>query len=235
MTKPAAIPHTFWCTTRWGDLDALGHVNNIKLIQYIQEAIFDLIREGEHDDVLPDGYMIARHEVDYRRQLHHRADQPVPLQIWVTAIGTNSFTVRTETRRGGNTVFEARTVCVARDHRTGMSRPLTDSERAHLARHRVVEPTPRPPHCEHAQTGANASPNLAPLNPGANPGANQGQNRGPKQVPNPGPGPQKGPSRPGVKKQAKRQYLRTDMTAAVETMRRGWRLCKSAATSRSSV
>ncbi|QMU66970.1 thioesterase family protein [Streptacidiphilus sp. P02-A3a] len=214
MSKPAAIPHTFWCTTRWGDLDALGHVNNIKLIQYIQEAIFDLIREGEPDDVLPDGYMIARHEVDYRRQLHHRADQPVPLQIWVTAIGTNSFTVRTETRRGGLTVFEARTVCVARDQRTGMSRPLTDSERAHLARHRVVEPTPRLPHCEHTQSaraGSQASPHLVPLNPG--------------------PGRQKGPSRPG----AKRQYLRTDMSAAVETMRRGWRLWKSATASRSSV
>ncbi|MBC3843174.1 hypothetical protein GXW82_32155 [Streptacidiphilus sp. 4-A2] len=37
--------------------------------------------------------MIARHEVDYRRQLHHRADQPLPLQVWVTAIGTNSYTV----------------------------------------------------------------------------------------------------------------------------------------------
>lgn len=227
MTKPAAIPHTFWCTTRWGDLDALGHVNNIKLVQYIQEAIFDLIREGEPDDVLPDGYMVARHEVDYRRQLHHRADQPVPLQIWVTAIGTNSFTVRTETRRGGHTVFEARTVCVARDQRTGMSRPLTDAERAHLARHRVVEPTPRPPHREHAQlgvrAGAKAGPNPAPLNPGANHGPNHG--------PNPGPGPQKVPSRPGAKK----QYLRTDMSAAVATMRRGWRLWKSAATSRSSV
>ena len=222
MSKPAAIPHTFWCTTRWGDLDALGHVNNIKLVQYIQEAIFDLIREGEPDDVLPDGYMIARHEIDYRRQLHHRADQPVPLQIWVTAIGTNSFTVRTETRRSGNTVFEARTVCVARDRRTGMSRPLTEAERAHLARHRVVEPAPHLPHCDHVQpgarSGANAVPNPAPLTV-------------PIPVPsNHGPGPQKDTNRPDMK----RQYLRADMSAAVETLRRGWRLWKSATASRSS-
>ncbi len=160
MTKSAAIPHTFWCMTRWGDLDALGHVNNIKLIQYIQEAIFDLIREGEQDGVFPDGYMIARHEVDYRRQLHHRADQPLPLQIWVTAIGTNSYTVRTETRRAGETVFEARTVCVARDHRTGMSRPLTEAERAHLTRHQVVEPASHSTH--RVNSGSNSGSNSGP-------------------------------------------------------------------------
>jgi len=207
MTKSAAIPHTFWCSTRWGDLDALGHVNNIKLIQYIQEAIFDLIREGEQDDVFPDGYMIARHEVDYRRQLHHRADQPLPLQIWVTAIGTNSYTVRTETRRAGETVFEARTVCVARDHRTGMSRPLTEAERAHLTRHRVVEPAPR------TSLGTNAD-----TNPGSNPGSNSGPDR----------------QRQRTVSWPRREYLPTDITAAMTMMRRGWQLWKTVVASRSS-
>ena len=201
MSKPAAIPHTFWCMTRWGDLDALGHVNNIKLIQYIQEAIFDLIREGEQDDVFPDGYMIARHEVDYRRQLHHRADQPLPLQIWVTAIGTNSYTVRTETRRAGETVFEARTVCVARDHRTGMSRPLTEAERAHLSRHQVVEPA------SHTTRDTNRGSNSGPIS---------------------GPASQKDRTAPGPRT----QYLRPDITGAVATMRKGWRLWKSVALSR---
>jgi acyl-CoA thioester hydrolase len=201
MSKPAAIPHTFWCMTRWGDLDALGHVNNIKLIQYIQEAIFDLIREGEQDDVFPDGYMIARHEVDYRRQLHHRGDQPLPLQIWVTAIGTNSYTVRTETRRAGETVFEARTVCVARDHRTGMSRPLTEAERAHLSRHRVVEP-------------------VLSTTPEAKPGSNSGSNSGP------------GPQKEHTALDSRRQYLPTDITGALATMRKGWQLWKSVALSR---
>jgi len=212
MSNPVAIPHTFWCTTRWGDLDALGHVNNIKLVQYIQEAIFDLIKEGDHEDVFPDGYMIARHEVDYRRQLHHRADQPVPLQIWVTAIGTNSYTVRTETRRAGETIFEARTVCVARDHSTGMSRPLTDAERAHLSRHRVVEPAPRPLH-------------RTPAEPNA--GMNASMNAGPPEASVPQMA--RRDSRP------KAQYRRPDMNAAVATMRRGWRHWKSLAASRPSV
>ena len=212
MSNQEAIPHTFWCTTRWGDLDALGHVNNIKLVQYIQEAIFDLIKEGDHEDVFPDGYMIARHEVDYRRQLHHHADQPVPLQIWVTAIGTNSYTVRTETRRGGQTVFEARTVCVARDQRTGMSRPLTEAERRHLTRHRLLEPVSHTPSRPGPGIGAGHA-----TGPGTGPGTSTGPGSGT------GPGPQK--ERRGLR--SRKQYLRRDMTAAVATVRRGWRHWKS--------
>ncbi len=136
-----AIPHTFWCTTRWADLDAQGHVNNVKFIQYIQEAIFDLIGQEEHVGILPDGFIVARHEVDYRRQLFHRTGHQLPLQIWIATIGTRSFTVRTETRRGGETVFEARTVCVARDSTTGASRELTTDEHRHLARYQLLDPT----------------------------------------------------------------------------------------------
>lgn len=135
------LPHTFWCQTRWGDQDPNGHVNNTKVVQYIQEAIFDLLR-ADGCRLFDGGFMIVRHEVDFRSQLLHQDEnRGLPVQIWVEAVGNRSYTVRVESRRRGVTVFEARTVCVARDAHTHSSRVLLPAERDHLLRYRLAEPT----------------------------------------------------------------------------------------------
>ncbi|MEV7117366.1 MULTISPECIES: acyl-CoA thioesterase [Kitasatospora] len=129
--------YTYLCRTRWGDMDAFGHINNLKVLQYVQEAVYCLLYdESEGQGLFEDGFMIARHEIDYRTPLYH-CPAPLPVQIWVERLGRASIGTTCEARRDGELVFEARTVTVPTDAGTGRSRPLRDAERRHLNRYRV--------------------------------------------------------------------------------------------------
>ncbi|WP_051653551.1 acyl-CoA thioesterase, partial [Kitasatospora cheerisanensis] len=129
--------YTYLCRTRWGDMDAFGHINNLKVLQYVQEAVYCLLYdETEEQGLFEDGFMIARHEIDYREPLYH-CSTPLPVQIWVERLGRASINTTCEARRHGRLVFEARTVTVPTDAETGRSRPLRDVERRHLDRYRV--------------------------------------------------------------------------------------------------
>ncbi|MEV7217719.1 thioesterase family protein [Kitasatospora cineracea] len=129
--------YTYMCRTRWGDMDAFGHVNNLKVLQYVQEAVYCLLYDDtEGQDLFEDGFMIARHEIDYRSPLYH-CPTPLPVQIWVERLGRSSISTTCEARRRGQMVFQARTVTVPTDAATRRSRPLREAERQHLNRYRV--------------------------------------------------------------------------------------------------
>ena len=40
------VRHRYVCPLRWADLDLLGHVNNVRYVDYLQEARLDLLRGG---------------------------------------------------------------------------------------------------------------------------------------------------------------------------------------------
>lgn len=131
--------HVYFCNTRWGDLDAQGHVNNVRMIQYVQEAAIDLLRSALPESLravdvmgLPGGIFIVHHTIDYHTPLEH-GDDPLPIQVWVERIGRTSFRLACEGRRNGTAIFTSSTVVVARDQVTGEPRPLDEVERAFLA------------------------------------------------------------------------------------------------------
>ena len=84
---------TYPCPMRWSDMDAYGHVNNVRFLTYLEEArvemIFNLTQDGAASD-LSSGVVVARHEIDYLAPLVHRAD-PIPIDVWVTRIRAASF------------------------------------------------------------------------------------------------------------------------------------------------
>ena len=80
---------------RWSDVDAFGHVNNVAVLRLLEEAriaAFDelAVRVGGGPSLLETGVVVARHEIEYRRQLMWRRG-PVPVRVWVTAVGGSSF------------------------------------------------------------------------------------------------------------------------------------------------
>lgn len=80
---------------RWSDVDAFGHVNNVAVLRLLEEAriaAFDELaaRVGDGTSLLETGVVVARHEIEYRRQLMWRRG-PVPVRVWVTAVGGSSF------------------------------------------------------------------------------------------------------------------------------------------------
>jgi acyl-CoA thioester hydrolase len=129
--------HVLCCPTRWSDVDENGHINNARLVGYVQEGIYDLFHhhhQAVREALFPAGFLIARHEIDYLEQLYH-GPEPLLVRLTVERIGRSSTDVRVDVCRDPFTYMTARTVVVARDHGTGRSRRLTLAERRFLADH----------------------------------------------------------------------------------------------------
>lgn len=139
------VRHRYVCPVRWADLDLLGHVNNVRYVDYLQEARVDMLRAHrwsgsvageEATDALADAIIVSRHEVTYRAPLLF-GEQPVLIECWVTDLRAASFTLAYEVFHedpaGERTIYlEATTVLVPYRFDTESPRRLTPEERAAL-------------------------------------------------------------------------------------------------------
>lgn len=133
--------HRYDCPLRWADLDPNRHINNVKYVDYLQEArsalLTDCLRAAgvrRDDDV---AYVVARHEVTFVAPLR-LSQEPIGIESWVSDTRAASFTLDHEIFRdqpdGTRVVhLRARTVLAPFDRITGMPRRVTAEERAALA------------------------------------------------------------------------------------------------------
>ncbi len=110
-------------------MDAYGHVNNVVFLRYLEEARIDFLFRPEKD--FKQGSVVARHEIDYKRQLVHR-HHPVDIELWVTEVRAASFTLTYEVKDGDVVYVRASTVIVPFDFQTQMPRRITAEEREFL-------------------------------------------------------------------------------------------------------
>jgi len=92
---PARADFPFWwpVSVRWGDMDAMGHVNNIAYLQYLECARVGYF-EGmgwNSRDVSParQGPVMVRQTFNYRRQLQYPAE--VEVGVACTEVRRRSF------------------------------------------------------------------------------------------------------------------------------------------------
>ncbi|MFJ2576558.1 acyl-CoA thioesterase [Kitasatospora aureofaciens] len=136
MSAPQLGAHVLTCPTRWSAVDENGHINNARLVGYVQEGIYDLFchhATAVRESLFPSGFLIARHEIDYLEQLHHRPE-PLSVRLSVERLGRSSAHVVVNVCREPLIYMRARTVVVARDRESGRSRKLSQNERRFLAR-----------------------------------------------------------------------------------------------------
>lgn len=79
---------------RWGDLDALGHVNNIVFFQFAESAriaYFDTVGLAEFKQQPTDGPGMVSAHLNFRRQLKYPGT--VRVTAHVTRIGEKAFTM----------------------------------------------------------------------------------------------------------------------------------------------
>ncbi|MEU8650214.1 thioesterase family protein [Streptomyces sp. NPDC048737] len=125
--------HIYRCPLRWADMDAYGHVNNVVFLRYLEEARIDFLFRPEKD--FQQGSVVARHEIDYKRQLVHR-HRPVDIELWITQIRAASFTIAYEVKDGDQVYVSASTVIVPFDFATQRPRRITAEEREFLEEYR---------------------------------------------------------------------------------------------------
>ena len=119
--------HTTEIQMRFGDVDSLGHVNNVAYAQYLETARIAFLR----DLGLSLPTVIARLEVDYRREV--KLGQRVRVQLKCTRTGRSSFDFSYRVLSDDDTLAaEARSVQVHVDPDTRRPRPLSDAQRAAL-------------------------------------------------------------------------------------------------------
>jgi acyl-CoA thioester hydrolase len=110
-------------------MDAYGHVNNVVFLRYLEEARIDFLFRPDKD--FRQGSVVARHEIDYKRQLVHR-HEPVDIELWVTEVRAASFTLGYEVKDGDRIYVRASTVIVPFDFEAQRPRRITAEERAFL-------------------------------------------------------------------------------------------------------
>jgi acyl-CoA thioester hydrolase len=114
---------------RWRDTDALGHVNHVVFLTYLEEA-----RDAFYAKILGSEpiYVVARLEIDWTAEVRYE-DRRVTVQIAVERLGGTSLTTReTILTPSDQTAARARVVTVRWD--AGRRRPIgfTDTERERL-------------------------------------------------------------------------------------------------------
>ena len=142
--------HLYRCPLRWADMDALGHVNNVTYVDYLQEARVDVFRvhaPAQGGEELAEGVVVVRHEVDYLTPLGFRRE-PVSIELWVTEIRAASFTLAYEVfdeRPDGSRVVYLRARSALAPYVFAAERPrrITHAERDVLDGLRDDRPGPR--------------------------------------------------------------------------------------------
>lgn len=126
---------TFTCTlqVRWGDSDRLGHVNNTRFVEYLQEGRVQFLNAVFGGPGVRGAAVVRKLTTDF---LHPILDDsgPLTIELWITRIGTTSYGVRhVVTDRDGKVCADAEALMVAFDLATSSSRPLSEDERNLLA------------------------------------------------------------------------------------------------------
>ncbi|MEV5613583.1 thioesterase family protein [Streptomyces sp. NPDC052225] len=132
--------HVYACPLRWADMDAYGHVNNVVFLRYLEEARIDFLFRPDKD--FQQGSVVARHEIDYKRQLVHR-HRPVDIEMWVTEVRAASFTLTYEVKDEDVVYVRASTVIVPFDFEAQRPRRITAEEREFLDEYRDDADTDR--------------------------------------------------------------------------------------------
>lgn len=133
--SPADSPASYRCWVdehvRFADLDVLGHVNNKAFLVYAESGRVVFLTETRMwDPADPRQNVIARVEIDYRRELHFPADLRVGVRV--IDIGRRSFRLGQGIFKGDVCVATVEAVMVRIDMQTRQPVELSVDERARL-------------------------------------------------------------------------------------------------------
>src|SRR5215470_18434060 len=122
----AEVLHEKEIEIRWRDLDAFNHVNHVVFLTYLEEVRDEWLGRVLNDPALVWGYVLARVEIDYRRELTLE-DDSVLARCSLERLRTKSIVTKESIlTRDGETSAEARAVLVARDEQTRGSRVISE-------------------------------------------------------------------------------------------------------------
>ena len=131
------LVHTLRMPIRWGDMDAMGHVNNTNYFRYIESASIAWLEQvGGLPDARGEGPVIVNASMNFIKQLTYPAD--IEVTTFVSPPGRSSVEVSHEIRLvnaqgvAGELHAEGVAKVVWVDFKLGKSAPLPAVLRAEL-------------------------------------------------------------------------------------------------------
>ncbi|WP_420456001.1 acyl-CoA thioesterase [Rubrivirga sp.] len=122
---------------RWGDQDALGHVNNTAYLRYVEQARIEFLEslaDGRWPGYPDAGPILAAAELQFKRPIHYPAT--VVVAVHSAGPGRTSFpldSVLTVEGDDETVVAEVKATLVWVDRATGRPTPIPDVLREALA------------------------------------------------------------------------------------------------------
>lgn len=116
---------------RFSDVDAYGHVNNVKYFEYYQEARIAYIygiSQGDEEGFAGTSVVVAQCDVDYKAPILFRSE-PYTVRSWVSHVGRSSLVVESAILDGDRLLSQARVVLVTFDTKTQKAAPAPESVR----------------------------------------------------------------------------------------------------------
>ncbi len=128
-------------------MDAQGHVNNARFLDYLQEARADFMLSSPVPHMLGGGIVVLGHQVEFVAPIAF-STSPVEVDVSVVDVRRAQFTIRYEVRHDGVVCARARTRLVPFDFAAGSIRRLTPDEHAFFTScvepAEPLRPLPRP-------------------------------------------------------------------------------------------
>ncbi len=127
---------------RWTDLDAQGHVNNVMVADYLQQARAQFLMSGPAHALLETGCLVVGHQIVYRASIDY-STEPLQVELVIAELGAARFVVSYLLQQDERVCVEARTVLCPFDFDTQSPRRLNKVERDYLSAYRgEAEPLP---------------------------------------------------------------------------------------------
>jgi acyl-CoA thioester hydrolase len=135
--QPASYPFSAITQTRFGDMDFLGHLNNVAYAALFENGRVRFNRSLDERSLRGKGerWLVAAVEINYLREGHFPDD--VQIASGIGRIGTASWVIEQAAFQGGVCIATCDTVLVYQGT-DGAAKPLADSYRAELEKFRTV-------------------------------------------------------------------------------------------------
>jgi acyl-CoA thioester hydrolase len=133
-TAPRRLLHSLRLQVRWGDMDALGHVNNAEYLRYFEQSRIAWLESlGFPTTGRGTGPILATVSVTYLKPVVYPSE--IEIRLYAARVGNSSFTLASEIVNGRDAAerfTEGEFVTVWVDYDSSRSVPIPERLRAIL-------------------------------------------------------------------------------------------------------
>lgn len=126
MSKTPRLLHSLKLQVRWGDMDALGHVNNAEYLRYFEQSrVVWLDGIGYRTSGEGNGPILAKASITYLKAVVYPSE--IEVRLFASRLGNTSFTLASDIVNGRDTserFTEGEFVIVWFDYAAGKAVPV---------------------------------------------------------------------------------------------------------------